>query len=150
MVRATPVGQVRTVLLVPNTVLSSPAWFFSLVPLYLSTLEYATLFSPHPPTDDLETERLCLPKIIRALGYTATMAQLLTVPLNRSAFLVVLVSAAHSDKFRARGCLMLGGCLLAITGYAMLVAAKLRFVNYSGTFFVRVGVLPGKPNSARR
>ncbi len=77
---------------------------------------------------------LFVPTIIRALGYTATIAQLFTVPPNLAAFFLVLVSAGFSDRLRARGPFMLGGCLLAIIGYAMLIAAKRPAVSYGGKF----------------
>jgi hypothetical protein len=53
-------GQARTALLSQNTLFSSLTWFFSHVPLYLSTLENAALFSPHRLTDDRVTERLIM------------------------------------------------------------------------------------------
>lgn len=40
---------------------------------------------------------------------------------------------------------MAGGCLLAIIGYIMLLAAKQPAVRYGGTFFVAAGVYPGSP-----
>jgi hypothetical protein len=52
-----------------------------------------------------------------ALGYTATKAQLFTVPPNRVAFCCVLITAAFSDKFKMRGQFMIGVSLLAIIGY---------------------------------
>lgn len=39
---------------------------------------------------------------------------------------------------------MLGGCLLAIIGYAMLLGSKSESVRYGGTFFVACGVFPGQ------
>ena len=40
---------------------------------------------------------------------------------------------------------MLGGCLLAIIGYAMLLGTKHTSVRYGGTFFVATGVYLGSP-----
>lgn len=54
--------QVRMAIVNPNTLFCCLAWFFLLIPLYSFSL--------------------FLPTIIKALGYTSTKAQLLTVPPN--------------------------------------------------------------------
>jgi hypothetical protein len=87
---------------------------------------------------------LFLPTIIRALGYTATTAQLFTVPPNLTAFFLVLITAGFSDRLKARGPFMLGGCVLAIIGYSMLIVSKRPAISYGGTFFVAAGVFPGE------
>jgi membrane-bound metal-dependent hydrolase YbcI (DUF457 family) len=85
---------------------------------------------------------LFLPTIIRGLGYQNTVAQLFTVPPNMAAFFVVLGASFLSDRVRARGPVMFVGCLVAIGGYIMLLAAKKESVRYGGTFLVAVGVFP--------
>lgn len=116
---------VRMAIVNPNTWFCCLAWFFLLIPLYSFSL--------------------FLPTIIKALGYTATKAQLLTVPPNMVSFCLVLITAAFSDKLKARGPFMIGGCLLAIAGYVMLLAAKTAAVRYGGCFLVASGVFPGSP-----
>ena len=93
---------------------------------------------------------LFLPTIIKSLGYSSVNAQLLTVPPNFGAFLLVLVTAALSDRIKARGPIMIAGCILAIAGYIMLLAAKTPSVRYGGTFLVASGVYPGSPMSVSR
>ncbi|RVX76153.1 hypothetical protein B0A52_00510 [Exophiala mesophila] len=88
---------------------------------------------------------LFLPTIISALGYSSTTAQLFTVPPNMAAFLLVLITAGLSDKLKARGPFMIVGCVLAIVGYVMLLAAERPSVRYGGTFFVACGVFPCSP-----
>ncbi len=88
---------------------------------------------------------LFLPTIIKSLGYSSVNAQLLTVPPNFGAFLLVLATAALSDRIKARGPIMIAGCVLAIAGYIMLLAAKKPAVRYGGTFLVASGVYPGSP-----
>lgn len=86
---------------------------------------------------------LFLPTIITGLGYTnTTTAQLFTVPPNMAAFVVVLLTSFLSDKIKARGPIMAGGCLVAIAGYVMLLVAQQEQVRYGGTFLVAVGVYP--------
>ena len=40
---------------------------------------------------------------------------------------------------------MIGGCLLAIAGYIMLLVPKDPLIRYGGTFFVASGVFLGSP-----
>lgn len=101
------------------------AWFFVLIPLYSFSL--------------------FLPTIIKSLGFTATKAQLLTVPPNFTAFLLVLLTTYYSDKLKMRGPIMLVGQVLAIIGYIMLLVSKRPNVKYGGTFFVASGVFICSP-----
>jgi sugar phosphate permease len=79
------------------------------------------------------------------MGYTSTTAQLFTVPPNMAAFITVLVTAYYSDKVKNRGYFIIGGSLLGICGYVMLLAAKTNAVRYAGTFLVAIGVFQGSP-----
>ena len=62
-----------------------------------------------------------------------------------AAFFLVLITASLSDRVKARGPFMIGGCLLAIVGYIMLLVASKPLVRYGGTFFVASGVFVGSP-----
>lgn len=88
---------------------------------------------------------LFLPTIIKALGYTSTVAQLFTVPPNMCSFFVVLITAWYSDRIKMRAPFMIAGCLVAIAGYAMLLGSEKNAVRYAGTFFVACGVFQGSP-----
>ena len=88
---------------------------------------------------------LFLPTIIRELGYSATKAQAFTAPPNVAAFIFVLITAFYSDRIKARGPIMAGGCVVAICGYIMLLASKKNSVRYGGTFLVASGVFVGSP-----
>lgn len=116
---------VRMAFVSPNLWITSLAWFFILIPLYSFSL--------------------FLPTIIRALGYTATNTQLLTVPPNFASFLCVLATTYYSDKIKMRGPIMLAGSVVAIIGYVMLLASKTASVRYGGTFFVACGVFVCSP-----
>lgn len=116
---------VRMALVSPNLWFTSIAWFFVLIPLYSFSL--------------------FLPTIIRALGYSAIQAQLLTVPPNFAGFLLVLVTTYYSDRIKARGPFMIAGCLTAMIGYAMLLGTKAPATRYGGTFFVACGVFICSP-----
>ncbi|CAN9393001.1 unnamed protein product [Alternaria alternata] len=116
---------VRMALKAPQTYLSAFIWFFLLVPLYSFSL--------------------FLPSIIAGMGYRSTTAQLFTVPPNMAAFITVIGTAYASDKLKNRGYFIIGGCVLGICGYVMLIVATTNAVRYAGTFLVAMGVFQGSP-----
>jgi sugar phosphate permease len=79
------------------------------------------------------------------MGYTSTTAQLFTVPPNMAAFVTVLVTAYYSDKLKNRGFFIIGGAIVGVCGYIMLLVAKTNAVRYAGTFLVAIGVFQGSP-----
>jgi hypothetical protein len=116
---------VKMALLSPQTYFCSFIWFFLLVPLYSFSL--------------------FLPTIVNGMGYSGTTAQLLTVPPNVLGFLVVIGAAYLSDKVKNRGFFIVGGTLLGIVGYVMLLVANTNAVRYAGTFFIGAGVFQASP-----
>ncbi|KAK3695680.1 major facilitator superfamily domain-containing protein [Podospora appendiculata] len=109
----------------PQTYLCAAIWFCLLVPLYSFSL--------------------FLPSIIAGMKYTSTTAQLFTVPPNMLGFLVVILTAHLSDKVKSRGVFILGGTLLGIVGYVMLLVSDRNAVKYAGTFFIGAGVFQASP-----
>jgi len=79
------------------------------------------------------------------MGYRSTTAQLFTVPPNMAAFITVLVTAYYSDKVKNRGYFIVGGAIIGICGYIMLLAANTNAVRYAGTFLIAIGVFQGSP-----
>lgn len=79
------------------------------------------------------------------MGYESTTAQLFTVPPNMAAFCTVLITAYLSDRVGNRGYFIIGGCVLGIVGYVMMLVAKTNAVRYAGTFLVAIGVFQGSP-----
>jgi len=116
---------VKMALKAPQTYLSAFIWFFLLVPLYSFSL--------------------FLPSIIAGMGYQSTTAQLFTVPPNMAAFITVIGTAYTSDKLKNRGYFIIGGCVIGICGYVMLIVATTNAVRYAGTFLVAIGVFQGSP-----
>jgi hypothetical protein len=132
---------VKMALRAPQTYLSAFIWFFLLVPLYVSSIfpDAASL------TDVQQSFSLFLPSIIAGMGYRSTTAQLFTVPPNMAAFITVLGTAYASDRFKNRGYFIIGGCVIGICGYIMMLVAKTNAVRYAGTFLVAIGVFQGSP-----
>lgn len=74
---------VRMALKSPNTIICSLAWFFLLIPIYVTALP--TVLGPGNVLTILQSYALFLPTIIHELGYSAIHAQLLTGELPESA-----------------------------------------------------------------
>ena len=114
-----------------NTFLTSLNFFLIITP-YVSVV----ILSPTSLTfHSIYSFSLFLPTIISGLGYTRVTAQLFTVPPNMVGFFSVLLGTYASDRFKARGPIMIVGCSLAIVGYIMLVAAQRPAVRYGGFVF---------------
>lgn len=79
------------------------------------------------------------------MGYEAKTAQLFTVPPYVLSFLLVLVTSYFSDRIKARGPIMVVGCIVAVAGYIMLLVSRENPVRYAGTFLVAAGVFPASP-----
>lgn len=88
---------------------------------------------------------LFLPSIITGLGYTKVHAQLLTVPPNFLAFLVVVGASWLSDRLKMRGPLIATGLVISAIGYIMQLATHSPGVRYGGTFFIAAGIFPCSP-----
>ncbi|KAH7110087.1 major facilitator superfamily domain-containing protein [Dendryphion nanum] len=88
---------------------------------------------------------LFMPTILRDLGWTATKAQLYTVPPYVCACVVAIGVAFVSDKTNRRGIYLAAFTLLAITGFSILRWATDPNIRYMGVFFITLGAFPGGP-----
>jgi len=88
---------------------------------------------------------LFLPSIVAGMGYQSTIAQLFTVPPNMAGFISVIVAAHFSDKVKQRGVFVIGGTIIGICGYVMLLVSDQNRVKYAGTFLVAIGVFQASP-----
>ncbi|KAK8052234.1 MFS transporter [Apiospora rasikravindrae] len=100
----------------------------------------------HTMSLPLYTLSLFLPTIISSLGYTAALAQLLTVPPYAFAFLLTILLAVLSERTGQRALFIAGSSLFAAVGYCILLgntSPKQRpGVSYLGTFFAAGGIYP--------
>ena len=92
----------------------------------------------------LYTLSLFLPTIIKALGYTAAQAQLMTVPPYAIATALTLTFATFSERTGRRAPFILGATSIAIVGYIILLTAPTGkpAVSYVGTIFAATGIYP--------
>jgi MFS family permease len=98
---------------------------------------------------------LFLPSIIRELGYVATTAQLLTIPIYVTAAILAILVCWLSDRAAKTGasrwpyvffpmCVILVGFVMAIAGSA---AGGVPGVVYAGVFIATCGIYPAFPGN---
>lgn len=81
-----------------------------------------------------------LPTIIKDLGWTASMAQLMSAPPYIWACLCTIGTSYLSDRFKIRYPYIIGPMLLfAIPGFAMALGQKNTNVTYGGVFLATAG-----------
>lgn len=83
-----------------------------------------------------------LPLILKRLGYSTVVTNLLTVPPNFFGFLVLLAVTYHSDRVRERTFHIIGALTLSMIGLIILAAVNTessRGVAYFATFLVAAG-----------
>ncbi|TFK36156.1 major facilitator superfamily domain-containing protein [Crucibulum laeve] len=85
------------------------------------------------------------PSIIQGLGYTSTRAQLMSVPPFAVAFVVNMIGACISDRYRCRGLVSIFSCSLCVIGFAMFLGSTKHSVQYGSLFFSIPGAYLGAP-----
>jgi sugar phosphate permease len=88
---------------------------------------------------------LFMPTILRALGWTSTKAQLLTVPPYVVAAAWSIFVSWLSDRCKMRGVFAVCHSVCAIVGYAILVSTDKAGAKYLAVFFCALGCYPLGP-----
>ncbi|KAG9252848.1 major facilitator superfamily domain-containing protein [Emericellopsis atlantica] len=100
----------------------------------------------HTMSLPLYTFSLFLPTIIRNLGYTAAIAQLLTIPPYAFAFVTTLTVAVLSERLVQHAIFIGGSAIFASLGYIILLAntdpVHRPGLSYAGTFLTAGGIYP--------
>jgi hypothetical protein len=65
-----------------------------------------------------------IPTILNQLGWTAVRAQVLTIPIYVTSFIVSIITAAWTDHIRHRYSFIMGGILISTVGYGILLAQE--------------------------
>jgi Na+/melibiose symporter-like transporter len=87
-----------------------------------------------------------LPTIIQTLGYTASRAQLFTVPPYAVAFVGTVAISYLSDRLQSRGIFVVGLMLFSAVGFAILLAVPHNHpVRYFGVFPAVLGCFCNGP-----
>ncbi|KAL3456274.1 major facilitator superfamily domain-containing protein [Aspergillus heterothallicus] len=90
---------------------------------------------------------LFLPTIIKGLGYSAAIAQLLTIPVYAAATISCIAVGYYADKTGKRSLFTIACYLIILVGY-IIVVAPLRFIPgliYAGCFIAACGMYPAIP-----
>jgi MFS family permease len=73
------------------------------------------------------------------MGYTNNQSQLLTVPPYFLGCIVTICGGFLADKYKKRGPYMMFFCVVAITGFVILISTRNPHLQYFGTFLVVSG-----------
>lgn len=92
---------------------------------------------------------LFLPTIIKGLNpqYSATTANLLSVPPYAVAAVATIFVGWLADRTQQRGLCNIGMSLFGIVGFAMLLGSGKPHVQYAGVFLGALGIYPCIPNT---
>ncbi|CAE7133583.1 unnamed protein product, partial [Rhizoctonia solani] len=90
-----------------------------------------------------------LPSIVQSLGYTNTMAQIMTVPPYVCACIVMMVIAKISDRLKIRGVFVAAALVLSGIGYTILltVSTAATRTRYAAIILAVTGTYSGIPIS---
>jgi len=103
---------------------------------YLTMLMYAGSAAP------LYAFALFLPTIINQLGYSATPANLLTVPVYVLACIVTCSVGFYGDRKGRRGLLNIIFLCIAAAGYIILIASRTPALSYVAVYLAACGIYP--------
>lgn len=104
--------------------------------MYLSMVIYMGADMP------LYAFSLFLPTIVKELGYTDNMAQLLSVPPYACAAVLTITIGFIADRTKQRGLCNILVSLLGVAGFAMELATQQPHIKYAGTFLGALGIYP--------
>ncbi|KIM44467.1 hypothetical protein M413DRAFT_353864 [Hebeloma cylindrosporum] len=85
---------------------------------------------------------LFLPSIINQLGFTATPANLLTVPVYAFACIITCGVGFLADRWGRRGYLNIGFLCLGAGGYIILIASRNAALSYFAVYMATCGIYP--------
>ncbi|GLB41450.1 putative major facilitator superfamily protein [Lyophyllum shimeji] len=86
------------------------------------------------------------PSILVALGYTASRAQLMSVPPFAAAFVVTMAASLFSDRYGYRGAAAMLSSVLCIIGFIMYLSSTNPHVQYGSLFFSISGISCSGPS----
>jgi sugar phosphate permease len=86
-----------------------------------------------------------MPTVLKDLGWTATKAQLYSVPPYVCACFVAIGVALVSDKTKMRGIYLGSFTILGITGFSLMRWNKDDNVRYAAVYLLVIGAFPGGP-----
>ncbi|KAF8647089.1 hypothetical protein AX16_006923 [Volvariella volvacea WC 439] len=88
---------------------------------------------------------LFTPTIVRALGYSAADAQLMSTPLFVAGCIATIAAGIASDRLNLRGPFVVGPALISLIGYIILYTQTRPGVAYAGAILAALGIYPAIP-----
>lgn len=85
------------------------------------------------------------PTIVAGLGYTGNKAQLMSAPPFAVAFVVSMITAVISDRYKCRGFMLIFFSVCNLVGFIMFYASKSNHVRYGSLFLTIAGSYCGAP-----
>lgn len=85
---------------------------------------------------------LFLPSILRELGYSATTANLLSVPPYACGAALTVLVGWYADRSQHRGWCNVGVSLFGVLGFALLTGTTNPGLKYAATFLGALGIYP--------
>ncbi|KAG0639158.1 major facilitator superfamily domain-containing protein [Tuber brumale] len=90
---------------------------------------------------------LFLPSIIKEMGYSATRAQLLSVPPYAAACIFTILIGWRADRSNRRGVFNIATSLLGVAGFSILLGSNSAALSYVAVFLGALGIYPCIPNT---
>ena len=90
---------------------------------------------------------LFLPSIIKEMGYSATHAQLLSVPPYAAACILTILVGWQADRSNRRGVFNIATSLLGVVGFSILLGSNSAALSYVAVFLGALGIYPCIPNT---
>ncbi|CUS13219.1 unnamed protein product [Tuber aestivum] len=90
---------------------------------------------------------LFLPSIIKEMGYSATRAQLLSVPPYAAACVLTILVGWRADSSGRRGMFNITTSLLGVVGFSILLGSNSAALSYVAVFLSALGIYPCIPNT---
>ena len=89
------------------------------------------------------------PSIVATLGFDTTKTQLLSIPPFACAFLVTVILAYLSDRYKARGLSSIAGNLIALIGFAIFLTKKSKEAKYGALICLLIRIYAAIPSLIR-
>ncbi|EIN03820.1 MFS general substrate transporter [Punctularia strigosozonata HHB-11173 SS5] len=90
---------------------------------------------------------LFLPSIISQLGFKATPANLLTVPVYVFACIVTIAAGLYADRKGRRGIQNMVFLCVGAVGYIILIVSRNATLSYIAVYLAAAGIYPNIPNT---
>ncbi|KAA8651940.1 uncharacterized protein ATNIH1004_000839 [Aspergillus tanneri] len=113
----------------------SVAWIFTDPKIYLGPIMYFGIVNTGYAVS------FFTPTILNQLGWTAVRAQVMSIPIYAIAMVVSLSMAFLSDRLKHRYGFTLAGCLIATTGYVLLICQTA--IPVGARYFALVAITSG-------